>query len=484
MAILDNFIRLMNDQGAQSLRMQTGSYVKLLNGDKTEPVGTGALDTGHIVTILEEVLTPDFSYKTDIEDVSKVFHYNSPFGEFKVTVNIKNNDANVLVEHESAHEEAVPHFKACASKTEYRSSMEDMLHKMLDLNASDLHLKSEHAPMVRIYGEMQPLDGGSILHGDEVKNLISSIIPQMNLDEYDQVRDTDFAFKLYDRARFRCNVFEDLVGMGGAFRNIPNSILSIEDLGLTPAMLRLCDKPKGLILVTGPTNSGKTSTLATMIDYINETRYGHIITIEDPVEYTHKDNKCIINQRQVGSNTSSFKSALRAALREDPDVILVGEIRDLETMKIALETAETGHLVLSSLHTNTAPATIDRIIDQFPAIHQNQIRTMLAESLLGVISQTLCSRRQGGLVAAFELMIITSAVSNMIREAKTYELYSTMQTSRRIGMQLLNDDLLRLTDQAIIAPQEAFLRSILKKEIAQSLTAAGYRGSWSDDETL
>jgi twitching motility protein PilT len=243
------------------------------------------------------------------------------------------------------------------------------------------------------------------------------------------------------------------------FRVIPSKILTVNDLALPRELLPLCNLPKGLVLVTGPTGSGKSTTLAALVDYINDTRQDHVITIEDPVEFVHKNKKCLINQRQVGEHTKSFKAALRAALREDPDIVLLGEMRDLETISIALETAETGHLVFGTLHTSSAPATVDRIIDQFPSNEQNQIRVMLANSLKGVISQILCKKRGGGRVAALEVMFGVPAVSNLIRESKIFQIPSIMQTSRNIGMRLMNDSLLNLVKEGLIEPSEAMAKA-------------------------
>jgi twitching motility protein PilT len=279
----------------------------------------------------------------------------------------------------------------------------------------------------------------------------------------------------------RCNVFKDIVGVGAVFRQIPEKVLSVRDLGLSPAIVRLCDAPKGLVLVTGPTGSGKSTTLAALIDYINETRTDHIITIEDPVEFVHKDKKSLVNQREVGASTMTFKSALRAALREDPDVILVGELRDLETTAIAIETAETGHLVFGTLHTNSAAATVDRLINQYPADRQQQIRAMLSESLLGVVSQTLCRKKGGGRVAAHEVLLVNPAVANLIREEKTFQIPTVMQTNRGVGMQTMNDALFNLVKGGSLDPAEAYFSSVAKKDMGLLLTRAGFRGSWSEE---
>jgi twitching motility protein PilT len=258
------------------------------------------------------------------------------------------------------------------------------------------------------------------------------------------------------------NVFRDRGGVGAVFRQIPIEIKTAKDLNLPPAVVQLGDLSKGLVLVTGPTGSGKSTTLAAIVDYINDTRTEHIITIEDPIEFVHKNKKCLVNQREVGSHTRSFKDALRAALREDPDIVLVGEMRDLETIAIAIETAETGHLVFGTLHTTTATSTVDRIVDQFPADRQQQIRVMLADSLKGVVAQTLCRRIGGGRVAALEVLLSNNAVQNLIRDGKTFQLPSILQTSRAQGMVLLNDSLTDFVKRGLVEPREAYLKAVDK----------------------
>ncbi|MGA9521113.1 MAG: PilT/PilU family type 4a pilus ATPase, partial [Myxococcaceae bacterium] len=288
----------------------------------------------------------------------------------------------------------------------------------------------------------------------------------------DSRKDSDFAHET-DQARFRVNLFADRKGIGAVFRQIPNTIRSAAELGLSRPIMELCSLNKGLVLVTGPTGSGKSTTLAAMIDHINQTREDHIITIEDPIEFVHPNKRCLVNQREVGVHTSSFKQALRAALREDPDVLLVGELRDLETISIALETAETGHLVFGTLHTNTAHSTVDRIIDQFPADRQPQVRTMLSESLKGVVAQTLCKRIGGGRVAAHEVLLVTSAVANVIREGKTFQLPSSMQTGKAIGMSTLNDALLDLVKQNLVEPTHALQKAVARAEFRAMLERSG-----------
>src|SRR3984893_9516984 len=350
-----------------------------------------------------------------------------------------------------------------AAVAERSPAIDTLFHLMVKAGASDLHLSVGTSPLVRKDGRMQRLDPAMPVLTDEfLARLLDPIMPEGNRQEFAEKHDTDFAYEIPNLARFPCNVLADRKGRGAVFRVIPTEILTAEKLGLSPAILNLCKLTKGLVLVTGPTGSGKSTTLCAMIDYINRTREEHIITIEDPIEFVHQNQKCLINQREIGTHTGSFKTALRAALREDPDIVLVGEMRDLETVAIAIETAETGHLVFGTLHTTTAASTVDRIIDQFPSDRQSQIRIMLSASLRGVIAQTLCRKIGGGRVAALEVLIATQAMRNLIRESKTFQIPSMMQVGRAIGMVTLNDALLDLVTRKLVAPDEALAKAIVK----------------------
>ena len=322
-------------------------------------------------------------------------------------------------------------------------------------------------------GEIERIEEWPALTADQVRALIEPIAPPVNREEYADCHDTDFAYALPGVARFRANFFADRKGPGAVFRQIPAKILTAEELGLSPAILELCRLTKGLVLVTGPTGSGKSTTLTALIDHVNTIRHDHVITIEDPIEFVHESRNCLINQREIGTHTTSFKRALRAALREDPDIVLVGELRDLETIAIAIETAETGHLVFATLHTTTAISTVDRLIDQFPPEQQAQVRTMLSESLRGVIAQNLCRKIGGGRVAALEVLIGTPPVANLIREGKTFQLPSIMQTGKKFGMVMLNDALLDLVRRGLVAPAEASAKAVDKPGFAGQLKAAG-----------
>ena len=363
---------------------------------------------------------------------------------------------------------------AAVAEAKGAPDIDRLFHLMCGMKASDLHLSSGMPALVRKDGEIRALEeGAAALSARDIERLLDPIMPEKNAAEFQRRHDTDFAYEIAGLARFRANVFMDRKGRGAVFRVIPSKILTAEDLGLSPFILQLCRLNKGLVLVTGPTGSGKSTTLCGMIDYINRNRSDHIITIEDPIEFVHENKQCLMNQREVHTHTDSFKDALRAALREDPDIILVGEMRDLETVAIAIETAETGHLVFGTLHTTTAASTVDRVIDQFPTDRQSQIRIMLSESLKGVIAQTLCKKIGGGRIAALEVLIVTSAVSNLIREAKTFQIPSMMQVGKAVGMVTLNDALMELVTKKLVEPQEAYLKSVDKNGFEGLLKRAG-----------
>jgi twitching motility protein PilT len=321
--------------------------------------------------------------------------------------------------------------------------------------ASDLHLSSGMPPMIRVHGDVRRINLPAMEHKD-VHAMIYDIMNDGQRKVYEENLECDFSFAVPNLARFRVNAFVQNRGAAAVMRTIPSKILSLEDLKAPKIFEELADYPRGLVLVTGPTGSGKSTTLAAMVDHKNNVEYGHILTVEDPIEFVHESKKCLINQREVGPHTLSFNNALRSALREDPDVILVGEMRDLETIRLAMSGAETGHLVFGTLHTSSAAKTIDRIIDVFPAAEKEMIRAMLSESLRAVISQTLCKTMDGtGRVAAHEIMVGTPAIRNLIREAKVAQMYSAIQTGQQFGMQTLDQNLQDLVKKKIIAPSEA-----------------------------
>ena len=369
---------------------------------------------------------------------------------------------------------------ASVDRSAARTEMDELLRVLVENKASDLHLRCGEPPILRTHGEMKRIDGKGVLENDHIEAMLFSIMPERNRKEYAELNDCDYAYEIEGLARFRANALRDRRGAGAVFRVIPAKVVTVEEMGISREVQNLCYLTKGLVLVTGPTGSGKSTTLCALVDLVNRSRTDHVITIEDPIEFVHPSKKCIITQRQVGVHTSSFKHALRAALREDPDIILVGELRDLETVSIAIETAETGHLVFGTLHTTTAASTIDRIIDQFPADRQDQIRVMLSESMKGVISQTLCKKIGGGRVAAREILLSIPSVSNLIREGKTFQIPSVMQTSRRHGMITLGDALIELVDQKLVEPKEAYMKSADKLAFLAMLRARDHDTSFVD----
>ncbi|PXF32263.1 twitching motility protein PilT [Pokkaliibacter plantistimulans] len=334
----------------------------------------------------------------------------------------------------------------------------ELLSFSVNQNASDLHLSAGQPPMIRVDGDvrrikMDPLDNKQVLE------LAYSIMNDRQRNNFEQNLEEDFSFELPNLARFRVNVYNQHRGCAAVFRTIPSKVLTLDDLGLGQTFRKLSEKPRGLVLVTGPTGSGKSTTLAAMVDYINESFHHHILTIEDPVEFVHEPKKSLVNQRELNRDTHSFANALRAALREDPDIILVGEMRDLETIRLALTAAETGHLVFGTLHTSSASKTIDRIIDVFPAAEKSMVRSMLSESLEGVISQTLLKRKGGGRVAAHEILIGTPAIRNLIREDKVAQMYSVIQSGSTFGMKTMDQALAELVAKGVISKEVARVKA-------------------------
>ncbi len=321
--------------------------------------------------------------------------------------------------------------------------------------ASDLHLSAGLPPMIRVHGDVRRINVPPLEHKD-VHGMVYDIMNDSQRKVYEETLEVDFSFEIPNLARFRVNAFNQNRGAGAVFRTIPSKVLTLEELNAPKIFGEIANQPRGLVLVTGPTGSGKSTTLAAMVNHVNEHEYGHILTVEDPIEFVHESKKCLMNQREVGPHTLSFSNALRSALREDPDIILVGEMRDLETIRLAMTAAETGHLVFGTLHTSSAAKTVDRIIDVFPAAEKEMIRAMLSESLRAVISQTLCKTKDGtSRVAAHEIMIGTPAIRNLIREAKVAQMYSAIQTGRQIGMQTLDQNLQDLVKRGLVTRQQA-----------------------------
>lgn len=468
MAQLDQLIGALAKHGAEALVLQDGQKPSLILQGARRPIVNSALTAVQTARLVAEIAPEaqraslaagqavNFTYVSD----GVTFAVDAP-STGTVTITMARDDG--APQEEDNEEPAVTEAAVGFSGTP--EHLDQLFHAMVEAGASDLHMSSDALPMFRVDGELHPIAGADKLNADQVSALLQEISPAENWEEFQRVNDSDFAYEIAGLCRFRCNLFLDRKGPGGVFRVIPSKILTVDDLGLSGSLRDLCLLNKGLVLVTGPTGSGKSTTLTALVDHINTIRTDHVITIEDPIEFVHEHRKCLINQREVGKHTQGFKSALRAALREDPDIVLVGELRDLETVAIALETAETGHLVFGTLHTSSAISTVDRLIDQFPADQQEQIRVMLAESLKAVIAQVLCRKKGGGRVAALEVLMGIPAVSNLIREAKTFQLASIMQTGRKHGMITMNDALIKLVQDGVVEPREAYMKAMDKHNL-------------------
>ncbi len=345
------------------------------------------------------------------------------------------------------------------------TTLPDLLRQLVQLEGSDLHITTDTPPQVRVHGHLQRLDGVNMTPAD-TKQLTYSVLTDAQKKRFEENLELDFSFGIKGVARFRCNMFNQRGAVGAVYRVIPDKIRSFEDLGLPPVLAKLAERPRGLVLVTGPTGSGKSTTLAAMIDKINKERHDHILTIEDPIEFVHPHQNCLVNQREVHNDTQSFSSALRAALREDPDIVLIGEMRDLETVEAALRIAETGHLTFGTLHTNSASQTINRIIDIFPSSQQSQIRTQLSLVLEGIVCQALLPKITGGRAAALEIMVPTPGIRNLIREDKVHQIYSAMQTGQeKMGMQTMNQSLATLYQQKKVTMETALSASSNRDEL-------------------
>jgi twitching motility protein PilT len=376
-----------------------------------------------------------------------------------------------MLENDAVRATAGP---ASATALEMQQLAHRLFRALLEHQGSDLHLTSSEPPMARMHGDLGPLPGFDVMGADRVLALLEALASPIVWARFQQTGDADFAYAFTEGGcRLRMNYFRDQQGPGLVCRVIPNKIPDPDQLGLPDPVRRVALLAKGLVLVTGPTGSGKSTTLAAILDLANQRRSDHILTIEDPIEFVHPRKKCLVNQREVGTHTESFKSGLRAALREDPDIVLVGEMRDLETISIALETALTGHLVFGTLHTSSAIGTVDRIVDQFPADRQQQIRVMLSDALKAVVSQTLLKKIGGGRIAALETLFLTPAISNLIREGKTVQIVSQMQTGRAYGQRLMNDVLVELIQGKKVEPMEAYLKCPDKDSFIAAMKRGG-----------
>ena len=523
MAQLDRFLNLLVTNNGSALVLSEGDIAAIVIKDTPRPVMKQALTSAQILTLIREIAPVNQPHALDAAG-SVRFEYASADGQFEVvltqagkisarlerklaaTNGVKANGTSPqsgVAPTSSPPSPAAPASRVEAPRTEAPRTeaapivaappgavsgnraldrIENLLRTLVSNKASDLHLRAGSPPMLRASGEIAPIPNEAVLSSGDIDAMLESVMMEHNREEFKELNDTDFAHEIHGVARFRGNALRDRKGTGAVFRAIPAAVVTVEQMGISQEVQRLCHLTKGLVLVTGPTGSGKSTTLCALIDLINRTRSDHVITIEDPIEFVHESKKCLITQRHVGVHTSSFKHALRAALREDPDIVLVGELRDLETVSMAIETAETGHLVFGTVHTSTAVSTVDRVIDQFPPDRQAQIRVMLSESLKGVISQVLCKKIGGGRVAAREIMLSTPSISNLIREGKTFQLPSVLQTSRRLGMVTMNDALIELVDSKQVEPQEAYLKATDKVGILNMLKQRGKDVSFADPD--
>ncbi len=493
---------------ADELRLVGGERIYVLRSGARHDLGKDPLKPGNIDPLVGEVLSPErISALGSTPHVARIEHAGTAFF-IAIRRNAAGNTIVITPESKGAPpgyvpagaelEPAVitrmpePAPRVAAREPEPRpravepvaitrgfeastsgNGIDAILREMISRGASDLHLSSEVHPVLRVHGEMEFLSEWPKMQSEQIHALLRPLFTEKARADFEEKSDADFAYEVPKLARFRVNAFRDRKGVGAVLRQIPIEIIPADKLGLPKAVLDLCYLSKGLVVVTGPTGSGKSTTLAAMVDYINKNRQDHILTIEDPVEFVHENIKCLVNQREVGLHTKSFKNALRAALREDPDIVLVGEMRDLETISIAMETAETGHLVFGTLHTTTAISTIDRIIDQFPTDQQPQVRVMLSESLKGVVAQVLCKKIGGGRVAALEILLVNHAVSALIRDGKTFQIASTMQTGKSAGMLTMNDSLLNLVVTKQVAALDAYVKAVDKSGLLLMFKTAG-----------
>ena len=506
---LDRLLSVMVSNRAEALRLVENELASLVKDGAAVPLTKQPLGASHLLGLLREIAPPDAMRRLD-EGSPAEFQYKSGDGVFNASATNEGGKwtAAITVGVNGGGLAPTPVFTSAVGRptpapgtsrvppppvassngvyvgedTTARAAIDSLLRQLIEQSGSDLHLRCGEPPIVRRHGEMMRLGEQAPMDDGTLSRMLHVIMPERNRTEYAETNDSDFAYEIPGLARFRANAFRERKGSAAVLRVIPAKVVTADELGISSEVQALCQLTKGLVLVTGPTGSGKSTTLCALIDLINRTRTDHVITIEDPIEFVHQNKRCVITQRQVGVHTVSFKQALRAALREDPDIVLVGELRDLETASIAIETAETGHLVFGTLHTTTAPSTIDRLVDQFPADRQEQIRVMLSESLKGVVSQVLCKKIGGGRVAAREILLSTHAISNLIREAKTFQITSVMQTSRRSGMMTLNDALIELVDGGQVEPKEAYMKATDKTGFSQALRSRGHDTSFVDGE--
>ena len=511
MAQIQKLLEVLTSTRSDALTIDEGEPITLVRGDTSHPITKQRLTDAHWRTLVAEFVAPvtlasvddggDITTSVKVagtDFVVRLWRHNTlgrssirvaRAGELSAVGVVATGSVHEPMMVPVVHVVTTPVVEVEASEPwrlpgdpRAQASIDELLREQMTRNASDLHLRSGDLPLMRVHGDIVRLEDREIQTPESLGAMLHSIMPERNRREFHEINDTDFAYEIDGLGRFRVNALLERHGPAAVFRAIPSKIVTVDELGISAEIQALCSLTKGLVLVTGPTGSGKSTTLCALVDLVNRARRDHIVTIEDPIEFVHQSKGCLVTQRQVGVHTSSFKHALRAALREDPDVVLVGELRDLETVGIAIETAETGHLVFATMHTSTAASTVDRIIDQFSPDRQEQIRVMLSESLKGVIAQTLCRKTGGGRVAAMEVLLATPAVSNLIRESKTFQIPSVMQTSRRLGMITLNDALVDLVEKGQVAPKEAYLRALDKVSLGASLKARGFDMSQIEPE--
>jgi twitching motility protein PilT len=480
MSAVDGMLQMIVEQNARGLRLAAGSPARIIDSSGTSLEASSQELTRQEILQLVGPIVPEQARRRLPQESTVDFDYVSPSGPFKVTI-LRNGSEIAVSFAPDATASAAPPAPAVAAaplvpgeetpppapptpSVILRGHPIDRLFRVLWASqGSDLHLSAGMPPLMRKDGQIQVLEAeAEALGGDDITRLLDPIMPPARRDELASRHDTTFAYEVIGLGRFRAKVFADRKGRGAVFRFIPAMLMTVEELNLSPYVLRLCTLPKGLVILTGPSGAGKTTTLSVLVDCINRTRTDHVITIEDPIEFLHESKGCLINQREVGTHTDSVADALRAALREDPNIVVAGELADAATTRLALQIVESGHLVLATMPMATAATAIDRVIDQFPEQQQTQVRMLLSETLKGVIAQTLCRRARGGRVAAFEVLLINGAVTNLIREGKTFQIPSIIQASRAQGMMSQGDALMELVTNQVIDAEEGYAKAVDK----------------------
>ncbi|MGQ0538209.1 MAG: type IV pilus twitching motility protein PilT [Gemmatimonadaceae bacterium] len=490
-ARIDRLLQALVDASGEEVHLRSGEKAYLVRGGTEHAVTREPLTYAQVLMLLSEPAPSDARMRlAEATGQATVFELAGPGGRYTVAARCDGSSCDARIRPAETAASAPngdrperSNGAGPAADPQRKAAIDVLLRALVERKASDLHLRTGAVPLLRLDGELVAAPNAAALGAGAIQGMLAAIMNARIYADWAASHDADFAYELPGVARFRVNAFVDRHGPAAVFRAIPAKLVTAEELRLSSEVQALCQLSKGLVLVTGPTGSGKSTTLCALVDLVNRTRRDHIITIEDPIEFVHESKGCLVSQRQVGMHTGSFKQALRAALREDPDVVLVGELRDLETMAIAIETAETGHLVFGTLHTTTAASTIDRIIDQFPADRQEQVRVLLSESVKGIISQVLCRKVGGGRVAAMEVLLSTPALANLIREAKTFQIPSVMQTSRRLGMVTQSDALLDLVAKGLIEPREAYLKATDRGAVVQGLKAKGHETAFAEPES-